>query len=435
MRNRYGTPTAAKAFWEKNQWYDQGGEARGIGVMQKNVLSPERVLSPAQTKAFNDFVYDFMPALIETWRKNPLEIRNGLAAVQGEIKRSAKLIAEEREVKISGMTRAAKSMFVAEIEGTKELNKVDTATLMKLDPRDHKSIRSWVDANGKTLETNLTGAARMVAQIAPDPKAYLEAEKRAKEAIDKDREEAREKASEEAKEKSQEAKEKEREAKREKEKAEDEAAKTDEEREALKQAREAAEKAESKSEQERSAAEQEAERKEDERIEALKATGEYYYGYKTFGDQGENPNAREVPEHERVAQDTMKNIAGRVGLGGVADKAFSIYRMVESIGQSVETAIPSWLAAANGDYAGLNHNVAVSSSLALDSAQQEATALIPTLAGDVFEALVARNTQAPMYGSFIENVYTGMSKGEFNQAIEEYQARSARKGTGTNRPR
>ena len=54
--DRYGTPTAAEEFWKANNWYDQGGIANGIGVMQKNTLKPERVLSPRQTELFNKMV-------------------------------------------------------------------------------------------------------------------------------------------------------------------------------------------------------------------------------------------------------------------------------------------------------------------------------------------------------------------------------------------
>lgn len=54
--DRYGTPTAAEEFWKAHNWYDQGGIANGIGVMQKNTLKPERVLSPRQTELFNKMV-------------------------------------------------------------------------------------------------------------------------------------------------------------------------------------------------------------------------------------------------------------------------------------------------------------------------------------------------------------------------------------------
>ena len=51
---RYGVPTKAKEHWVANSWYDQGGEARGVGFMQKAILEPERVLSPDETSAFQD---------------------------------------------------------------------------------------------------------------------------------------------------------------------------------------------------------------------------------------------------------------------------------------------------------------------------------------------------------------------------------------------
>lgn len=63
IADRYGTPMAAREFWESNGWYDRGGIARGVGHMLKNTLKPERVLSPEQTKAFNDLVFNQLPAM------------------------------------------------------------------------------------------------------------------------------------------------------------------------------------------------------------------------------------------------------------------------------------------------------------------------------------------------------------------------------------
>ncbi|WNY15152.1 tape measure protein [Rhodococcus phage MacGully] len=66
IRDRYGDPLAAKAFWEQNGWYDEGGIANGKGLMLKNVLEPERVLSPGQTVAFEalaPFLGQLLPAL------------------------------------------------------------------------------------------------------------------------------------------------------------------------------------------------------------------------------------------------------------------------------------------------------------------------------------------------------------------------------------
>lgn len=56
VAGRYKVPTAAKAFWEKNNWYDQGGVAKDIGLMLKNTNRPERVLSPRQTDSFEQMV-------------------------------------------------------------------------------------------------------------------------------------------------------------------------------------------------------------------------------------------------------------------------------------------------------------------------------------------------------------------------------------------
>ncbi|MCH5645169.1 phage tail tape measure protein [Gordonia sp. ABSL49_1] len=54
--DRYQTPMGARAHWEANNWYDSGGVGVGTGLMAKNVLTPERVLSPRQTEAFEQMV-------------------------------------------------------------------------------------------------------------------------------------------------------------------------------------------------------------------------------------------------------------------------------------------------------------------------------------------------------------------------------------------
>ena len=56
IRDRYGDPLSAKSFWEQNGWYDEGGLASGVGLMLKNVVQPERVLSPEMTKHFERLV-------------------------------------------------------------------------------------------------------------------------------------------------------------------------------------------------------------------------------------------------------------------------------------------------------------------------------------------------------------------------------------------
>ncbi|MGC5249473.1 hypothetical protein ACPXB3_21415 [Gordonia sp. DT219] len=54
--DRYHDPAGARAHWEANNWYDDGGQAIGTGLMAKNVIKPERVLSPRQTEAFEQMV-------------------------------------------------------------------------------------------------------------------------------------------------------------------------------------------------------------------------------------------------------------------------------------------------------------------------------------------------------------------------------------------
>lgn len=57
-RGDYGTPSKAWEMWQSRNphWYDQGGVANGTGFMAKNVIQPERVLSPNQTKLFDTLV-------------------------------------------------------------------------------------------------------------------------------------------------------------------------------------------------------------------------------------------------------------------------------------------------------------------------------------------------------------------------------------------
>ncbi len=56
IQQRYRTPVGALDFHNRNNYYDEGGVATGRGIMLKNVLSPERVLSPRQNVAFEQLV-------------------------------------------------------------------------------------------------------------------------------------------------------------------------------------------------------------------------------------------------------------------------------------------------------------------------------------------------------------------------------------------
>lgn len=50
---RYGSLSAA---YNRPGGYDKGGLAPGIGLLPKYTIKPERVLSPSQTKAFEDWM-------------------------------------------------------------------------------------------------------------------------------------------------------------------------------------------------------------------------------------------------------------------------------------------------------------------------------------------------------------------------------------------
>jgi phage-related protein len=56
IKARYGTPTAAQRFWQAHGSYDAGGLATGSGIMLKNIIAPERTLSPHQTASFDELV-------------------------------------------------------------------------------------------------------------------------------------------------------------------------------------------------------------------------------------------------------------------------------------------------------------------------------------------------------------------------------------------
>ena len=74
IKDRYGTPTAAKAFWEQNGWYDKGGVLEtGTTLVQNDTGKPEAVLNPWQWQVFNRAV-ESMPMLSESMKMVAKEI-------------------------------------------------------------------------------------------------------------------------------------------------------------------------------------------------------------------------------------------------------------------------------------------------------------------------------------------------------------------------
>lgn len=84
IRSRYGSAQAALAFHNAHNYYDRGGVARGRGIMLKNVISPERTLSPRQTEAFDELVSQIAGrARTRVLRADGVDTANGLGTVEG----------------------------------------------------------------------------------------------------------------------------------------------------------------------------------------------------------------------------------------------------------------------------------------------------------------------------------------------------------------
>lgn len=163
------------------QFFDRGGEARGVGHMPKNTLLPERVLSPAQTKAFNDFVYSFMPEMISQMKRDPRAIMKMGDKITKELGR---IFHELREGRIKSIQTGLADTFHRRLNGEKIANS----------PVDLNFDFDWLKRNQDNLERNYNRASKQIGKVYSDPEAYVEAEKRAREQVDKEREEAREKA-------------------------------------------------------------------------------------------------------------------------------------------------------------------------------------------------------------------------------------------------
>ena len=493
MKQRYGTPTEARRFWEANNWYDAGGEAIGTGLMAKNVITPERVLSPMQTKAFNAFVYQFMPEMIEQFKRNP----QNFAKIGNQVTRELKRINHElREGRIKAIQHNVADTYRRRLSGEN----------LQTSPVDLNFDMDWLKRNEDNLQRSYHRASKQIGMVYSDPEAYVEAEKRAREQIDKEREEAREAekaAAEEAKKEAQEeAKEKRSKLEEERNKAEeagdneklaeidakiDELDKSSEDRFEVARSRldtaeertrkEATEGLEKKLDQlkEDGASDEEIQKvqdqfdavnkkvdknfeearkkvdeseqkeqerlkriedRENERIERAKADGSYYYGYKVFDDEGRDPREIERSKEETAFREFMGNAADRVGLGEAFEGLSKTFDDVRSINEASQIAMPAWIAALNGDPSGLAHNIAVGQAATISQARTEATDLGPeALAGILEMAIsggsVSRGNNAP----FIGEVNSGMTQAELMQTLEYYEMKRARRGTGTTRVR
>ena len=461
IKNRYGSPSAARRFWEANNWYDRGGIAGGIGHMLKNTLQPERVLSPAQTRAFNDLVYHFLPKLGNQILRNPMDFNGHRRTILNKMDEIKEELAKERRQRVMDMSRYVKGVFQDRIDGKPRQNRLDDLPKGLLDmPKSFDEVskkmnqaQDWFDANGAKLKKNLEGAYKQAQMVTYDPLGYLKAEELAIERIEKEEEEAKKKAEEESEKREEEESKKRNKArseakkeeikalnerqKKEEEGADDEAKKRIEDK--YKKEKEAIDKkyqdesdAISERRKKERELEKEREKSEEEHIKRLKETGEYYYGYAVR--QQDEDYKYEQGWQEKMGRTIGKSVADVFGLGDAYSSIDAQISELQDIGEQVKVVAPSWWAAANGDYSGLNHNIAVASARSDERNRQALEDIAPGAVAGIIEmsSTAAQNKQ---YAPFIENVYTGASGPELEQALSHYEGVQARRNRGTTRTR
>lgn len=446
--SRYGSLPAA---YDRPGGYAHGGMAGfGRGLLHKTAIEPERVLSPAQTRAFNDFVYKFMPSLIGSYRANPAKSLNFGKDITKEVQR---ILAKDREERTKTMTKAVQNGF------------------------ESKKMRN------------------MFTDIVGDPWAYLDAEKRAKEQMQEDLDaakqkeldaldkasQAEEKAIEEQRKSDDDAEAKAKEAEEKSNEDDDKDngddpevaaagdmqvaaddmqvaaddmkdaadttdaaaaasadaadttadaadvdAKTSEKDEKRKKEDEAR-----KSEQDKK---REAIEKKYEREAKRREGDEFWYGYKVFGENGENPNAHEATGEETIARAI---VSGFGDVTGTSDITSAIMEKVDfgiELGSAVQTAIPAWMALSRGDARGYNHNVAVAQKVYREDMQKSWSEYLPQAIPGMIGSAISAGQVANMQ-PFIGTVNSGMTQAELMQTLNTYEQRRARQLGGTVRTR
>ena len=173
---------------------------------------------------------------------------------------------------------------------------------------------------------------------------------------------------------------------------------------------------------------------EDEESKKREDSGSYFYGYDVYDEEGKNPNEFEASEHEKEVMKYLSALAEPLGMSGPMSKIMEKADVLRSIGSGIQTAMPAWQAAANGDYSGLNHNIAVTQAAARTQAEADFRELGPSALSGVLQMAMSQSavqSQQP----FIGTVNTGMSRAEFHKEMAAWEARHARSGTGTVRTR
>lgn len=453
-------------------FFDSGGEAKGTGYLPKNVIAPERVLSPSQTEGFNAFVFKFIPQMIENFKDfsgTPEQIRQAAHDIVYLLSLGNISLEKMRKEQIDNMTEALKGVFGKKGTG-----------------------RSG--ALGGLLG-NFGGAgtaAGMLGMAYLDPEGYLEAEEAAIAAAEEEEQEAErassnssystssyepahdsgevvespedgepvdvnvvnlEEGSETASETpghsgvatTQEAPES--------ASAETVAVESSQQEEAAQaqvQAAEINKEAANSLSQADKDAQAKKEQEEQEEIRKKKETGEYYYGFKVLNKDGSNPNEYEPSEAEKMFRKTLVEASGPSGFQSLVSKIDEKFTVAQSLASGIMTAVPAWTSAisgvgtaiATGNFqnlpsaiAGLSHNIAAASASALAQTSKEAMELIPSAVTGIGEMLVSTTALNSQQAPFIENVNAGMTKSELMQTLSHYDMMRSRKGGGTPRMR
>ena len=418
-KSRYGNDLTS--MWGHGHGYDSGGEALGIGYMPKYTLEPERVLSPAQTRAFNSFVFELMPAMISAYQRQPYDLQEGFRRLNLGIQGIRGDMAKYRDDQVDRISGSLHDVFKSRIDGTMKLDPVD---LNKIVQGDQGEINKAFERGNYALSKTLEASA--------DPSVYLAAEKAAKERLEKEEDEARQKARDAARDERKKATEE-----ADKKKQEELRKRHEEELKDLndeqKKAVEARHKEEDEALRKELNADEERIRKEeqveDQRIAKLKETGEYYYGYKVLGDDGTNPYAREETTEEKVGKETVKQLGSVTGLGALASEMVTFYDVVKSSQEEIAAAIPAWQAAAAGDPSGLAHNVAVISNQQDKQLKTDLEGFIPGAIAAAVETVASGSIGAGREAPFIGTINTGMSRGELINTVNHMQYQQQRRQT------
>lgn len=418
-KKRYGNNLTT--HWGKGHGYDSGGIGNGIGYLPKYTLEPERVLSPRQTKAFDMLIYQLLPQMFNDWLRQPYDLQEGFLRLQKGLQGIQGELARQRDEFVDAWAGNIKEVFKAREEGRQVGEPVDFNKIFEGD-------REQQDR----LVRNLNKAYEWTSAAAFDPEAYLKAEEVALERLAEEKDAAKKQEQEERRKQQEESTNSEKEAltkQREEEDSKNENL-SEEEKKAIEERRKAEDEAIEERSQKEQEILQEKERAEEEEIRKKKESGEYYYGYKVLGKDGQNPYAREITEEEEIAKKTVRSVGNAAGLGSIAGSLVELWEVASDTNDEIQAAIPAWYAAANGDPSGLAHNVAVVSKKQDEELEQDLKEFVPGAIGALVETVASGSLSVGRSAPLVGTINTGMTKGELVNTMTYMQSRESRRRGG-----